>query len=450
MMQKILIGLMIFAIVTPVCAWTENMIGNWEGSVAGNKLELSLWIADDSIGAERVMLRGYLRFNRSGNDCVKMVYGSRTIWTFLKDNDLPKEAKYGVVSLSSRQVGHLLQQCESMRYGFYVFADGIENTLSLFIDNPLTRKLESYELKRVSASPEMLTIIATDPLSSYSGYWRNNSPSTKELNLIKNASLASDNYINRLPLPCGEYSDRARWEMAKHDIVEITSLTKSGGEIEVTVNKGPNGGLSRSIVPRLSDIDWSNMFLSSTKEPDGKKACLQGKAVLSYFKALNNGQFVNSKKEYDVQKTLINDVRGFFLVDKSGVDRILHGGSSTVPGIVKREYGTMTIFMPGDVTRKALWNHTAQSLRLLNTVKSSQTGKIEDDILNPVDEIVFRYDAKLGDKFGTKIWSSNHKNANDPIVCIRWSPRHHVNDCVEKFNSTEGQPYKYYLTSSHP
>lgn len=451
LIKNLVLTMLFLAFSSHVFAWTENTIGNWQGMSQGKSFELSIWLANDPYNGERVKVRGY--FQLKNGSCKMLVTGNRAVWLNYGDYDLKTEVKHTGMAVSLSYINNNdYEKCKKYQWssiGILHFDGTDNNSLTNWVLDHKTKKVTRQMLKRIPASAEMLSIIAKDPGSKHQWHGLNNKPTALELKLIRDASLSTKDFLSKIPLPCGEYGDKAGSVMNMFEdgpIFKIKAHSKSNDTVEVIYVKREQK-LERKVFPKIKEVDWDYVSMSH-KEKDGKSACRKGKATLSFFKALDEGKLSsNNDLQYDNLK-LLNKIKGFYLVDMSGVDKISYGGDSMERGVVKRVFGTTTIYKPGDLTRRIIWDSAGQNINIRNTAKNSKTGSIEDDIFSKTKELSFTYLAEMSDTSKSDIWYASVNSKNEPKVCVKWKGKHNIATCIEHSNPNPNKKYQYYLTDN--
>ncbi|KHD05810.1 hypothetical protein PN36_14485 [Candidatus Thiomargarita nelsonii] len=446
---------------------TRNLIGTWRGKTNDQEVEISLWLGTKAklftnaslhgvnvssvlnVGIieklkNTVNVRGYAIF--PDDQCVQSIEGSLNDFPFnFSKYKISEKMRYKSLIIKFTELKGYSDNCQKFLPTTLIALHDGSNINQMNVTYLLDKNKEiTGTFTRVSASPEMLTLIKKNPLTLL-GTPMNlmNKPTNQELSLIKNPKLARESLLKQFKIPCDEQAAEAIWVMKQHNIKEIKTLVNADNTVEVTFQMWEGKqSLGIKTLTKSDNIDWEYVSMSFN-EMANKQNCRKASAVLNYFQALDAGQF-NTTTELANDFKSIEDVKDFYLVDMSGVDKITYAGDSMYYGAVERVFGTTTIYLPGDLTRRVLWNMIGQSLKIVNTAKNSKTGQIEEDILSKPQNVIFRRDKVLSQKLGTDIWNSRHHGKTEPSVCIQWADKHHINTCVKWSKPT--QAHRYYLT----
>lgn len=136
-------------------------------------------------------------------------------------------------------------------------------------------------------------------------------------------------------------------------------------------------------------------------------------------------------------------IANFFLIDRHGVDQISSDGWSLGNGTAVREFGTISTYLPGDMTREVGWKPKEQTLLMYESIKHNRTNEVEI-IRKDALSLTFQVDSERTEAAGGMIiWRATEEPSNGEPVCARWEREMSPETCREKKKNSR----EFYLTA---
>lgn len=446
---------------------TSN-VGNWLGEANGQEIEMAVWFDTDPKHSGYV--RGYI-LNRA-SQCAIGLFGYRTMsrvttfFSVISDSSL---SNYGMdFEIRRIDVDGVNTACSPLQHVstasrfMFLYEPELEHASLASIGSPpqdenrYNNVVRMMSLQRSTLSPTMAKIIAANPAIDRE-YGRKTAPSAAVRRVFADPSLDAKTVIPVAEVPCRALIRDQQVRADRQGIVDITSMRETNSRVGVRFKQyaGPiPGGVwsdeyRDSVQDRYVQVDAESVsspeLLNLPGGPDGlrfgEEACVQAQVIDTFLTALEDGMAVASPANAAVAKSLprIESTNDFYLFDESGIDQI-KGLSMT------RVHGTTTLFLPGDQSREGEWRPQLQSMKMRAMVKHSATGFIEQDLLSRYQEVSFIHDADLSSETGSDVWVSVD-DSREGGVCIRWSEKHFVDNCMERSSAAMHAEQHYYMTA---
>ncbi len=429
---------------------------------------MSIWFDPDP--AHRGYVRGYL-LNRNER-CVIGLFGFRAmslVTTFFSIINDPTLSDYGfefemrrVTMNGLDSVCNPLDKVTQRVRLIFVYEPELGHASLATYGEPLKDE-NNYgnmqrilQFRRAAASPTMLSIIAANPaIDRERGAQSPPSPSVQRV--ISDPNLDPLSTVPVSEIPCrAQVRDRDA-RASRLGLRNIAATVEPNGKLGVRYLQfsGPiPGGVWPDAYTASKQERYLQLDASSIPNPSlltlsggqnslrlGDEGCAQAAAADAFFAAFEKSESGGAAKPALAGNSLprIDDARDFYFFDAAGIDRIGHE-------TMTRVYGTTTVFVPGDLSRKGQWSTESQSMKLRSMVKHSVSGYIEDDLLSMKNEASFFYDAATSKETGSDIWVSI-ADRREGGLCTKWRDKHFIDNCAERSTAAMHSKHRYYMTA---
>ena len=260
------------------------------------------------------------------------------------------------------------------------------------------------------------------------------SPNKQQLALI-NATSPTEEQIQEVSLDCANDWRPFAITLAEQGVFGIMGVKNDDrswialGWQDKSKNDFTRLQWTRHNVIGDGSVDWNGLQYGPGIGVSSTRHCVRKEIVTAFTDYLANNALALTELPEATDLHILNTLNEIYLVDESGVDKV-----TASSGKAYREFGTTSIFRPGDQTWHIEFSEPVQRIFLSASVKNSWDGEIIRDTLGPYLSRNLQYEEALSTKYGTDVWKLG-QIIDKSEYCTYWHNDHKPKNCRKDFVS---------------